>query len=89
MGSSAANYYGTFDMGGNVWEWIEAISGSRRGVRGGSFGKNDDLLRVESGSFTSPTGELGSFGFRVSQIPAPSAAALLALGGLVTARRRR
>ena len=29
--------YGTFDQGGNVWEWTEAILyGSERGFRGGS-----------------------------------------------------
>jgi formylglycine-generating enzyme required for sulfatase activity len=31
------SYYGTFDQGGNVFEWNDAvISGSSRGLRGGS-----------------------------------------------------
>lgn len=29
--------YGTFDQGGNAWEWTEAVIGDRRGIRGGSF----------------------------------------------------
>ena len=29
--------YGTFDQGGNAWEWTEAISGTRRGFRGGAL----------------------------------------------------
>ncbi len=37
-GLLSASYYGTFDQGGNVAEWNEAIiPGSRRGARGGVF----------------------------------------------------
>ena len=41
------SFYGTNDQGGNVWEWHDAVvSGSSRGMRGGSwnnFGSGDYL----------------------------------------------
>lgn len=92
VGSYAANYYGAFDMGGNVWEWNEAIiAGSNRGLRGSSFGNifGVSFLRADGPSNSLPTYEDRLTGFRVSQVPGPSSVALLALGGLVAARRRR
>jgi len=41
---NSASAYGTFDQGGNVWEWNDSIVySSYRGLRGGSFGYVGDL----------------------------------------------
>lgn len=91
VGSYAANFYGTFDMGGNVWEWDEAIiNGSSRGLRGAAFNNDANSMRADvriAYAFMPPAN--AAFGFRVSQVPAPSSVALLAIGGLGALRRRR
>ncbi len=88
------SHYGTFDQGGNVWEWNDAIvSTSLRGLRGGSFNDFDFLLQSSARNNSNPTLELISFGFRVSSlapIPEPSAyAAILGCLGLSLALTRR
>ena len=80
--------YGTFDQGGNVWEWNEALIGSYRGLRGGSFG-GVDVLFASYRNGNSPTLELSSVGFRVSEVPAPATMAILMLGGIGILRRRK
>jgi formylglycine-generating enzyme required for sulfatase activity len=66
-GSGSASFYGAFDMAGNVLEWNEAvISGSDRGLRGGSWGDSEFFLRSSDRSSDFPD-LVGNFiGFRVA-----------------------
>ncbi len=59
--------HGTFDQGGNVWEWNEAmISGSYRGLRGGSFANGGFALRAANRNYIDPANEYDGVGFRVA-----------------------
>jgi len=84
--------YGTFDQGGNVWEWNNEanISGSYRVLRGGSFYNIDNLLHASYRIYgIDPTIEDLFIGFRVSEVPEPASIAFLALGGVGMLIRRR
>jgi sulfatase modifying factor 1 len=82
--------YGTFDQGGNVWEWNEtALQGSYRGMRGGSFDYDGYTLLASRRFVSSPPFEYSTIGFRIAQVPEPATLSLLVLGGLVTLRRTR
>jgi formylglycine-generating enzyme required for sulfatase activity len=83
--------YGTFDQGGNVWEWNDAvISGSSRGLRGGSFSNAVTSLRSSGRNGNDPTSENTNIGFRVASVPEPTSLLLTMLaGGVMLARRKR
>jgi formylglycine-generating enzyme required for sulfatase activity len=90
-GTLSDSYYGTFDQGGNVWEWNEAlISGSNRGLRGGSFIGSATFLQSSDRNDNFPTIENSDIGFRVAAVPEPSAAVLCIAGcvGAWVLRRR-
>ena len=84
--------YGTFDQGGNVWEWNEAVfADDKRGLRGGSF-INVDAVDLHAGrrrADISPSSESGNIGFRLAYLPEPGVLTLLALGLLTLPRRPR
>ncbi|HOW74072.1 MAG TPA: SUMF1/EgtB/PvdO family nonheme iron enzyme [Phycisphaerae bacterium] len=86
--------HGTFDQGGNVWEWNEAIVSqdatyAYRGWRGGAFYNSGYYLLASYRSWRNPAVEDNSIGFRVVQVPEPAAFTLLVLGGWAVIRRRR
>jgi len=78
--------YGTFDQGGNVWEWNESVLySSSRGLRGGDWDYYGSDALLASSRFSSyPTYEHGNVGFRVASVPEPGSLAMLAGIALTT-----
>jgi formylglycine-generating enzyme required for sulfatase activity len=63
--------YGTFDQGGNVWEWTEQLFGTdKRWTRGGSW-KSENGLAAWEASFVSARTEQVTTGFRVATVALP------------------
>ena len=85
--------YGTYDQGGNVWEWNDAVSGSSRGERGGAwstYGYFVDGLRSSYRDFNGPTSVSSLIGFRVAAVPEPTSILLsMFAGGMMLIRRKR
>lgn len=96
--TQSASFYGTFDQGGNVWEWNEADiygDGSSRGLRGGSWDYNSyDLAssyRAVGGGIPDPSSGDYDVGFRVALVPEPGSITLVVCGiiAVLIWRRRR
>lgn len=84
VGTKAANELGTFDMSGNVWEWVwdiygsypsgsqtdphGAASGSYRVERGGGWSNDADICAVSYRSFGNATGSNHVLGFRLVRV---------------------
>jgi formylglycine-generating enzyme required for sulfatase activity len=79
--SASPGPYGTYDMGGDVFQWNEAdISGSFRGLRGGYWYGYSSGLASSSRNGGSPTDESIGIGFRVASsvaVPEPGSLTLL------------
>jgi formylglycine-generating enzyme required for sulfatase activity len=88
--ADSSSYYGTFDQGGSVFEWNEAIIGPDRGLRGGSWNDNSSYMRASSRSSLNPTEELNDVGFRVATVPEPAITSyVLMTGAALLARRKK
>lgn len=94
--SGSASSFGTYDQGGNLWEWNDAVDlATRRGVRGGTYGDTVPYgLQSNVRSSDLPQDSYDYLGFRLATVPEPSALSLVALsfmglgGGYVLVRRR-
>jgi len=86
--------YGTYDQGGNVWEWNEEIVlGSAREIRGGGWIGGASYLAASSpDGDDGPAGEFVNVGFRVASLvpePGPGLLGMTSVLGLAVIRRRR
>ena len=80
---------GTFDQGGNVWEWNEATVGDLQVLRGGAFyTASDPNLSATFQGDTTPSAHSHT-GFRIATIPEPGTAVLVGLGLAVLRIGRR
>jgi formylglycine-generating enzyme required for sulfatase activity len=76
--ANSGSPYGTFDQGGNLWEWNETNVFGYRGLRGGSFGDSSYALLASYRYDYYPSDEHGYIGFRVASVPEPGILAMLA-----------
>jgi sulfatase modifying factor 1 len=95
--TNSRSAYGTYDQGGNVWEWNEDVfDSSARGLRGGSYNTpvwvGDGTVHSLSSEYrygAGPTWETSGAGFRVALVPEPATINLLALCAAAAMIRRR
>jgi formylglycine-generating enzyme required for sulfatase activity len=93
-GPLSASFYGTSDQGGNAYEWNESVISSSRGLRGGAFALNSNMMQASLRGGSNPTNEAMGIGFRVATVavPEPATSAMAIVGGLfmlLWTRRRR
>jgi sulfatase modifying factor 1 len=86
--AGSASPYGTFDQGGNVFEWNESIvnTDSNRGMRGGSY---SFPVVFESAEYRVAGNQSEYVGFRLAMIPEPGTGLLVFAGLLGLAGWRR
>lgn len=97
--ADSASSYGTFDQGGNVWEWNDTlmrqeVNYTERGLRGGSYSFSSfGMVATNRNGREPPICEDAGIGFRVASVPEPCALVLfgIAAAGLFAYawRRRR
>lgn len=82
----AGGHYGTFDQGGNVWEWTDDLVPGSSPVTALVAGGCWDSSYVDlSGAFGSPvrSDETVEIGIRIAMIPEPNCVGLFILGSIL------
>ncbi|MFH1369945.1 MAG: SUMF1/EgtB/PvdO family nonheme iron enzyme [Planctomycetota bacterium] len=94
VGSGSEELNGTYDMMGNVLEWMESPSnsgrytpGSDRIMHGGYYTSDSYYISSSPRTVNVVYFENDSVGFRVASIPEPTSLMLLGLGGLLLRRK--
>ncbi|MGB8853211.1 MAG: SUMF1/EgtB/PvdO family nonheme iron enzyme [Pirellulales bacterium] len=98
--TNSMSYYGTFDQGGNVYQWNDldgTTTDETRGARGGSWGEHAWPMSSARRATNAPVNASDGVGFRlaspVAPVPEPSTYAMalagLACGGFSMWRQRK
>ena len=89
--NQSAGSYGTYDMGGVVYQWDDTVKGASRGLRGGTWSNNYlRLMSSSRGDVQDPLFESNLIGFRVaSSVPEPSVLVSFIVGSSILACLRR
>ncbi|MGD8453336.1 MAG: SUMF1/EgtB/PvdO family nonheme iron enzyme [Phycisphaerae bacterium] len=90
---NSSSPYGTFDQGGNMFEWTESLWSDGvddyRGIRGGSWFWGEFEMRAMNSRFLAQqSGGSYMIGIRLSTIPEPASFLMLCVAGLIASRRR-
>jgi formylglycine-generating enzyme len=71
--TNSSSHYGTFDQGGDAYNWNDSIiSGTARGLRGGAWDQTSDTLQSDDRESRSPLTISPDIGFRVASTLPPT-----------------
>lgn len=68
-----SSYYGTYDMSGNIWEWLETgTDANNKVLRGGNYNYDSSYIASSARNYTDKTSANDFFGFRIASSALPS-----------------